>query len=116
MENKSFSPCPYCDGRDNNCADCELQAYRTVEELTALVEAKKEGRLVVLPKESIAARFEVADMLEDDLKESSFYDPSVGIYGLTWAQIDLWRAIIDGLNAGNAEAEAAPPGDGKTKN
>ena len=88
-------------------------AYRalgTVEKLTALVEAKKEGRVVVLPKEPIAARFEVADMLEDDLKESSFSDPSVGVYGLTWAQSELWQAIIDGLNAGDTEAEAALPG------
>lgn len=38
MENKTFSPCPYCDGRNENCADCELQSFRalgTVEELAA---------------------------------------------------------------------------------
>ena len=77
-----------------------------------LVRADKEGRLVVLSKESIAARYEVAEILENDLKESSFYDPSVGVYGLTWAQSELWQAIIDGLNAGNAEAEAALSGGG----
>lgn len=52
MRSKAFSPCPYCDGRNNNCADCELQAYRalgTVKDLSALVKARDEGRVVVLP-------------------------------------------------------------------
>lgn len=52
MRSKVFSPCPYCDGRNNNCADCELQTYRalgSVEELTALVKTRGEGRVVVLP-------------------------------------------------------------------
>lgn len=54
MESKTFSPCPYCDGRNNNCADCELQDYRalgTVDELSALVNAREEGR--VLPDKSM---------------------------------------------------------------
>lgn len=28
MERKYFSPCPHCDGRDNDCAGCEVQALR----------------------------------------------------------------------------------------
>ena len=79
----------------------------TIEELTALVKARDEGRVVVLPERAIAARYDVADMLQDDLKESAFSDPSVGIFGLTWAEGELWQAIIDGLNQGRAEAEAA---------
>lgn len=54
MESKAFSPCPYCDGRDDNCADCELQAYRalgTIKELDALDKARDEGR--VLPEKSM---------------------------------------------------------------
>lgn len=51
-----LKPCRYC--FDGNCTKkseydrCEYQAYRTlgtVEELTALVEARDDGRLVVLP-------------------------------------------------------------------
>lgn len=52
MERKTFSPCPYCNGRDNNCADCEVQTYRalgTSEELTALVKAQGEGRAFTSP-------------------------------------------------------------------
>lgn len=77
---------------------------------TELMEAKRDGRCLILPSRSIAARYDVADMLQDDLKESSFSDPSVGIFGLTWAEGELWQAVIDGLNKGRAEAEAAQGG------
>ena len=56
MERQTFSPCPYCDGRNNNCADCEVQTFRasglTPDDLpraAELVKAEKEGRCVVLP-------------------------------------------------------------------
>lgn len=57
MENKTFSPCPYCDGRDDSCADCELQAYRAkipfdrLDEAAALVKARDEGRVVLPPED-----------------------------------------------------------------
>ena len=88
----------------------ELDAYRAIgpiAHLRELVGAEREGLCLILPSRSIAARYDVADILQDDLKESSFSDPSVGIFGLTWAEGELWQAVIDGLNKGRAEAEAA---------
>lgn len=66
MENKTFSPCPYCDGRNENCADCELQSFRaigTVEELAANMEMFAAYRHVCggRPPEEIAVLVKARD-------------------------------------------------------
>lgn len=112
MESKAFSLCPYCDGRDNNCTDCELQAYRAlgpVEELSALVKARDEGRVVVLPEVSERDRQSMADFLHDCFAEW-IDDPSVGLYGMTEGEAALANAIMAALTL--AEAAAALSGGG----
>lgn len=79
----------------------------TSDRLRELAQADKEGRCVVLPEESINARYDVADILQDDLNEADYSEPSVGIYSLTWAEKELWQAVIDGLNSGREEVEKA---------
>lgn len=66
MERKTFSPCPYCNGRDNNCADCEVQAYRaigTVEELASLVKARDEG--LIQPMSCTGCRYDQTSRLRE---------------------------------------------------
>ena len=110
MESKTYSPCPYCDGRDNNCADCELQAYRAlgpVEELTALVEAKKEGRLVMLEDVTAHQANTIMGMCErlNAIKARRGNDQEPLI---TW---QLYNAMLKSFT--RAEAEAALPGGDK---
>lgn len=89
----------------------EYHALGPIARLRELAQADKEGRCVVLPCESVPARYDVADMLKDALDEYEFTDTSVGIFGITWAESDLLRAIIDGLNQGLGEPEKTPRGD-----
>lgn len=85
------------------CAMNLLKKYQEIgspDRLRELAQADKEGRCIVLPTESINARYDVADMLADFKEEAEYVDLSVGIFGITWAESEMLQSIINALNLG----------------
>ena len=67
-----------------------------LEELREMVQAKREGRCVVLPKADRSSYISIADLLSDDLTDW-IHDPSVGLYGPNGEEAAIMRCFITAL-------------------
>ena len=80
----------------------ELNAYKAfgpIDHLREMVEAKRDGRCVVLPQVSEQDRRGMADFLHDCFAEWT-HDPSVGLYGMTDGEAALASAFMAALGGG----------------
>lgn len=75
-----------------------------IRRLKELAQAKKDGRLVVLPDVQERDRKSFVDWLQDYFQEASFYDPSTGIFGMSEGEKDLASALMNALTREEAEA------------
>lgn len=83
----------------------------TPDHLKELVQAEKDGQLVVLPKVSEADRKLFAENLHDVFTEWANDDPSVGIFGMSEGERALAAAIMKALAPDKAEAALAEKGE-----
>ena len=90
----------------------EYQALGPVEELSALVKAWDEERMVVLPEVSQQDRQSMAAFLRECLEEWA-HDPYLSLYDMTDGMLALFDAIITVITS--AEAETALGGGGDVR-
>lgn len=75
------------------------------DRLAELVDAERDGRVVVLPTVSARDHKIFTDGLDDVFREWAIYDRSVGLSGMTEGEAKLAYAILDVLQRAEAEAK-----------
>lgn len=68
-----------------------------LDRLRELVEADRDGRLVVLPDVDKRARESMANGLEDVFQELAYEDPTVGLFGMSDGEKELANALLSAL-------------------
>lgn len=102
------------DQGDNGCKECpinkafeRLAAYEdamSIEQVREIAQARKDGRLIILPKVEEEDRKQFINDLNDYFEEISLYDFSVGIFGMNEGERELAYALITALNCKKVES------------